>query len=309
MNQTNQIGRRVFFQQGSLVLAASLPASAIIADEVAKPNESNLRVGLVTDLHYAEKAPAGSRHYRETLGKLNEAAKKFAETKPHFIVELGDFIDAAASVDVERRYLKTVNTEFSKICNDRHYVLGNHCVDTLTKEEFLGGIEKEKSYYSFDRQGFHFVVLDSCFRSDGKPYQRRNFKWTDANIPAAELDWLKADLKSTQKPAVVFAHQRLDVSNNHGVKNNAGVRKILEASGNVLAVFQGHSHQNDLKDINGIHYCTHVAMIEGSGDANNGYSVMGLEPNGTIRLTGFRKQKSHNWLAGKPQKTPTLSPA
>ena len=212
MNLTIQIGRRAFLQQGSLVLAGSLKAGRLFGDEqTVKLTESNLRVGLVTDLHYAEKAPAGTRHYRETLDKLNEAAKKFDEIKPHFIVELGDFIDAAASVDVERRYLKTVNTKFSSICKDRHYVLGNHCVDTLTKEEFLGGIEREKSYYSFDRQGWHFIVLDSCFRSDGKPYQRRNFEWTDANIPAAELEWLQADLKSTQKPVIVFAHQRLDV--------------------------------------------------------------------------------------------------
>ena len=300
MNQSIQIGRRAFIQQGSLVLAGSMTAGKLFGDEqVSKSTESNLRVGLVTDLHYAEKAPAGTRHYRETLGKLNEAAKKFAEAKPHFLVELGDFIDAAASVDVERRYLKTVNTEFSKICKDRHYVLGNHCVDTLTKDEFLGGIEREKSYYSFDRQGWHFVVLDSCFRSDGNPYQRRNFTWTDANIPAAELDWLEADLNSSQKPVIVFAHQRLDVSDNHGVKNNAAVRKVLEASGKVQAVFQGHSHQNDLKEIQGIHYCTLVAMIEGSGAANNGYSVMELESNGTIRLTGFRKQKSHKWLVNK----------
>ena len=284
MNQSIQIGRRAFIQHGSLVLAGSLTAGKLLGDaKAAKSTESTLRVGLITDLHYAEKEPAGTRHYRETLGKLDEAAKKFDEAKPHFIVELGDFIDAAASVDVERRYLKTVNNEFSKVCKDRHYVLGNHCVDTLTKEEFLGGIEREKAYYSFDRQGWHFVVLDSCFRSDGKPYQRRNFQWTDANIPAAELEWLRADLTSNQAPVIVFAHQRLDVSNSHGVKNNAAVREILEASGKVRAVFQGHSHQNDLKDIHGIHYCTLVAMIEGSGDENNGYSVMELEPNGTIR--------------------------
>lgn len=296
---SNQIGRRAFLEQGTLVLTSSLAAGTLVAEETtAEASKSALRVGLVTDLHYAEKPPAGTRHYRETLAKLDEAAGKFAEVKPDVLVELGDFIDAAASVDVERRYLKTVNARFSKICKDRHYVLGNHCVDTLTKEEFLGGVEKEESYYSFDRQGFHFVVLDSCFRSDGKPYQRRNFKWTDANIPASELDWLQADLAKNQKPVIVFAHQRLDVSNNHGVKNNAAVRKLLEASGNVLAVFQGHSHQNDLKDIRGIHYCTMKAMIEGSGESNNGYSVLDLEANGTLRLTGFRKQKSHSWRAG-----------
>jgi len=107
-------------------------------------------------------------------------------------------IDAADSVEAEQRYLTTIDREFSAINSDRHYVLGNHCVDTLKKEEFLGWVGQEKSYYSFDRSGVHFVVLDACFRSDGKPYGRKNSVWTDANIPAAEIDWLEADLKSTK---------------------------------------------------------------------------------------------------------------
>jgi alkaline phosphatase len=274
-----------------VLTAASLGSSSLLAgDETPR-----LRVGLVTDLHYADKAPAGTRHYRETLAKLEEAARQFERDKPSFIVELGDLIDAAASVETEQSYLKTINRPFSAICKDRHYVLGNHCVDTLSKDEFLGTVEQEKSYYSFDRGGFHFVVLDSCFRSDGQPYGRKNFQWTDANIPAAEIEWLEGDLKASDKPVIVFAHQRLDVSNSHGVKNNADVRKVLEASRRVLAVFQGHSHQNDLKEIGGIHYCTLVAMVEGSGAKNNGYSVMEIEPNGTIQLTGFRNQKPYDW--------------
>src|SRR5262245_48118577 len=36
------------------------------------------------------------------------------------------------------------------------------------------------------RGGVHFVVLDACFRDDGKPYERKNSKWTDSNIPAAQ---------------------------------------------------------------------------------------------------------------------------
>lgn len=287
-----RLGRRAFLKHGTLVLtAASVGSSALLAEGEAPP----LRVGLVTDLHYADKTPAGTRHYRETLAKLEESAQAFEQAAPAFLVELGDFIDAADSVDVEQSYLKTINRPFSSICKERHYVLGNHCVDTLTKEEFLGGVEQEQSYYSFDRSGFHFVVLDSCFRSDGQPYGRKNFQWTDANIPAAELDWLEGDLTASDKPVIVFAHQRLDVSNNHGVRNNADVRKVLEASGRVLVVLQGHSHQNDLKAIGGIHYCTMVAMVEGSGAENNGYSLMSIEANGTIQLTGFRKQESYDW--------------
>lgn len=286
------VNRRTFLQGTTLILAA---ASQIDRQLSAEESTSRLRVGLVTDLHHAEKSAAGTRHYRETLGKLEEAAQQFRRDRATMLVELGDLIDAADSVQVELSYLKTVNRKFSQICNDRHYVLGNHCVDTLKKEEFLAGVEREKSYYSFDRNGVHFVVLDSCFRSDGKPYERRNFQWTDANIPAAELHWLQADLKSNKLPVIVFAHQRLDVSNNHGVKNNAEVRKILESSQNVLAVFQGHSHHNDLQHINGIHYCTLVAMIEGSGPENNGYSLMDIRSDSSIHLTGFRKQQSYKW--------------
>ncbi len=282
-----QIGRRAFLQRGTLVLGATMFSPKGLFSSTPK---SGLRVGLITDLHYADKPPGGTRYYRETLEKLEEAAVQFEKENLTFLVELGDLIDAADSVEVEQRYLKTINKEFSSICKDRHYVLGNHCVDTLKKEEFLAGVEQKKSYYSFDRGGIHFVVLDSCFRSDGKPYGRKNFKWTDANIPAEELKWLAADLLMTDKPVIVFAHQRFDVSNSHGVKNNADVRKVLEASGKVFAVFQGHSHKNDLKEIGGIHYCTLVAMVEGSGVKNNGYSVLDIKPDGTIHLTGFRKQ-------------------
>jgi hypothetical protein len=156
-------------------------------------------------------------------------------------------------------------------------------------------VGQKQSYYSFDAGGLHFVVLDACFRRDGQPYGRKNSKWNDANIPAAEVDWLKDDLKETDKKVVLFAHQRLDVTNDYGVKNGSEVCKILEGSGRVLAVFQGHSHKNDYKEIAGIHYCTLVGMIEGSGAENNGYSMMELWADGTITLTGFRKQKGYEW--------------
>jgi alkaline phosphatase len=296
------LGRRAFLKNGTLLLAASAldagPLDSLFAqEEPAKPADG-LRIGLVTDLHYADKPPAGTRHYRETLGKLAEAAERFQRDKPAFVIELGDLIDAADSAELEQQYLATVNREFSAISKDRHYVLGNHCVDTLTKQEFLGGVEQERSYYSFDRSGVHFVVLDSCFRSDGEPYGRRNFEWTDANIPAAEIEWLQADLQASNAPLIVFAHQRLDVSRNHAVKNAPEVRKVLEDSGRVLAVFQGHSHQNDYQEIGGIHYATIVAMVEGSGAENNGYSRLDVSRDGTIRVTGFRRQKSYEWTRG-----------
>jgi len=293
-----RLGRRAFLQHGSLLLGATAlnatSANRLFAQDAAKPAS---RFGLITDLHHADKPAAGSRYYRETLGKLAEAAERFKQDKPAFVVELGDFIDAADTVEVELGYLDRINREFAAISENRHYVLGNHCVDMLTKQEFLDGVQRKKSYYSFDDGGIHYVVLDSCFRSDGKPYGRKNSKWTDANIPGEELEWLTADLKETSHKVVVFAHQRLDVTTTHSVKNAAAVRQILEKPQKVLAVFQGHSHENDYQEIAGIHYCTMVAMIEGSGAENNGYSSVNVQPTGAIQITGFRRQKKYNWQA------------
>lgn len=296
-----RVGRRVFLANGSLVLAAGL--DLVPTDSVRASDEPTVgvRFGLVTDLHYADKPPAGTRHYRESLGKLAEAAERFGKEKIAFTVQLGDLIDAADAVETEQAYLKRIGRAFEAVSKERHHILGNHCVDTLTKEEFLGGVGQPKSYYSFDRGGVHFVVLDACFRSDGKPYGRKNSTWTDANVPADEFDWLKDDLRNTNRKAIVFAHQRLDVATDYGVRNAAAVRGVLEGSGKVLAVFQGHSHKNDLKDIGGIHYCTLVAMVEGSGADSSGYTTVEVKVDGTIAVTGFRKQKSFDWAASKPQ--------
>jgi 3',5'-cyclic AMP phosphodiesterase CpdA len=290
------MNRRRFLQDGSLWLLGSGLAATPLANLLAADEPPRrVRIGLVTDLHYADKPPAGTRHYRETLAKFEEATAQFQEAQPDFVVELGDLIDAADSVEAEKKYLATINREFAALPGDKHYVLGNHCVATLTKEEFLDGVGQKKSHYSFDAGGFHFVMLDACFRGDGEPYNRGNFKWTDANIPEEQVEWLRADLKATTSKTIVFAHQRLDVKNEYGVKNSDQVRQVLEESGKALAVFQGHSHKNDLKDINGIHYCTLVAMVEGSGTENNGFSLMDIFEGGTIRLTGFRKQSTYDW--------------
>jgi alkaline phosphatase len=286
------LGRRTFIRNGALVLGASANGLSAGAEDPA----AGVKFGVVTDLHYADKPAVGSRHYRETPEKLAEAAERLSLQRLEFMVELGDFVDAADSVEKELGYLRRIDRQFAAINPQRHYVLGNHCVHTLTKQEFLAGVERPRSYYSFDQGGWHFIVLDSCFRSDGQPYGRKNFQWTDANIPDAELEWLAADLKETRNRTIVFAHQRLDVQNNYGVKNAAAVRQRLEESGKVSLVLQGHSHKNDLHDIAGIHYCTMVAMVEGSGQQHNGYSVVDVNADGTIRIDGFRKQHDYRWI-------------
>jgi predicted phosphodiesterase len=290
-----RVTRRGFLLTGgSLVLSGSHAAECPTrtADTAAE-----LRIGLVADLHFADKPAAGSRYYRETPAKLAEAAARLAEERIDFLVALGDLIDSAGTPAAERRNLELIRKQLADIGEKQHFVLGNHCVDQLRKNEFLSVVGQHQSSYSFDRNGIHFVILDACFRADGESYGRRNFNWTDANIPRSQVEWLEADLAAAGTPTIVFAHQRLDEAKSHSVRNAAEVRKALEHSGRVLAVFQGHSHRNELQEIGAIHYCTLAAMVEGSGPEANAYGLLRIPGDGTIRVQGFRQQAGYDWPA------------
>ncbi len=298
--------RRQFMQTTTLTFGAGLSAPLISRAEetetevdakaAAKPL---VKLGLLTDVHYADKKTAGSRHYRESLGKVKEAAALFKEKQPAAIVCLGDIVDAAPTVEEEAAYLQTITAAMDESGIPRHHVLGNHCVSTLTKGEFFehAKTESKTGHFSFDLGGVHFVVLDACYNKKMEPYGRDNFVWTDTNIPPEQQSWLAEDLDKTDKQAVVFTHQRLDLKPevNYAVKQCVAVREILEKSNRVLAVFQGHSHKNELKELNGIPYCTLAAVVEGSGVENNSYSLLDVMGDGRLVLKGYRKQKDREF--------------
>ena len=258
---------------------------------------SPLRIGLVADIHHADRDVRGNRYYRQALGRLRRAVNDFNREDVDFIVEMGDLIDEADTVEGELALAREANAVLAEGKAERHYVLGNHCIWTLTKPEFLGAVGRSQSYYSFDRSGWHFVVLDACFREDETPYGRKNNDWRDSWIPAAEQVWLAADLARTRLPVVVFAHQRLDSSGDLAVKNAAAVRQVLESSGKVVAVFQGHHHEGGYSSIQGIHYLTLVSVIEEPDPAGGAHAIVDLKPDAII-VKGFQRQAGVTWQRG-----------
>jgi len=288
-SRPHRLSRRAFLQGSALVLGGLGAAPHLLAAEGGA--QSVLRIALLTDVHHADKDTRGSRHYRDSLDKLREAIGVYNAAPPDFAVHLGDLIDSGESVEKELVNLDTVEAVLEELSCPRHYVLGNHCVDGLTKSEYLEHTAMDAAHLAFDHGGLRFVTLDSCYRSDGEAYGRRNFEWTDPNIPEAQLRWLKDELAASGDPVIVFAHQRLDDANQYSVRNAAEVRAALEAAGKVVAVFQGHSHRQDYQEINGIHYCTQVAMIEGPGPESSAYALLHIHADGSLRVEGFRQQE------------------
>jgi 3',5'-cyclic AMP phosphodiesterase CpdA len=295
---SRQITRRDFLQQ-SAGIGAAASGLCLMPTHAEETKIEPFTFGLVTDLHYADKPKAGSRYYRDSVAKLEQCVTTLNENKLAFTVQVGDFIDKAPDKSTELGYLKTIRKTFDEYKGEKYFVLGNHDLATLSKSEFLGncGATIEKSFHSFDKAGFHFVILDANFLKDGTPYDSGNYNWTDTWIHTAQREWLADDLKqAADKKALVFVHQNLhDEKNAHGIKNAPLTRKVLEEAGNVLAVFQGHDHRGAYKQIEGIHYFVLKALVEGPTLKNNSYGVVSIDAENKISIDGFGRQEDRSF--------------
>ena len=295
LKNTFIITRREFLKRSSFILAG-----LAIDPQFAFSRQNNpairLKFGIVTDSHYADSNPIGNRYFRESISKMEECVELMNQMKVDFLIELGDFKDQDTPPNkiTTLLYLQTIENLFQQFNGPKYHVIGNHDLDSISKEEFSKIVSNTKisgnsSFYSFDFNRMHFIVLDANFKSDETDYRAGNFDWRDTNIPAAEIEWLKVDLKATRKPVIVFIHQQLDCEGDLCVKNAEEVRSILENSSKILAVFQGHNHKGYYSQIKEIHYYTLKAMVDGSGSPNSAYAIVQVFDDGSLSVTGYRK--------------------
>ena len=177
--------RRVFFKKscgGVLLLSCfgfQLPSKI-----------KGIRFGLVTDLHFARREKNGSRYYDQSKKKLENAISTFNENKVDFLIELGDLKDQGVTPDKAQTlsFLDEIEESLHTFDGPVYHVLGNHDMDSISKEDYLAHIRngvdtKGKTYYSFVRNKLKFVVLDGNYNEDGSDYNCGNFDWTKALIP------------------------------------------------------------------------------------------------------------------------------
>lgn len=124
----------------------------------------------------------------------------------------------------------------------------------------------DELYYSFDYGNIHVVIIDT------------------ETIDSAQLDWLDADLASTdQKWKVVMGHKPPYSSGYHG--SNFKVRDkfnpILATHGVHVAIF-GHEHNYE-----------RVAPQDGVTYVVSGGGGVGTRPVGTSEFTAYSEQVSH----------------
>ena len=262
-----------------------------------------MKIGLLTDVHYADRPDAGTRCYRDSLPKMRDAVRAMRSEKIDAVVHLGDLIDNPEIFDpeIETGYLRTMVETLAPAAKERFACLGNHCVSAFSKGHFLKQFGQAKSFFSVNRLGIHLVFLDACFRPDNADYDSGDFDWSKSHVPPAERRWLAADLASTRLPIVVFCHQRLDEPSDlrYAAQGRREVRELLSRH-KVKAVFQGHHHQNDHQEYAGVRYVTLQAMVEGKASETNAFSVLEIDRKGNWKLTGYGSHAGHP-VASKPK--------
>jgi len=269
-----------------------------------------IRFGMVTDSHYADKEVWGTRYYRESLNKMRACIEVMNREQLDFVVHLGDFKDEDSEKEEADtlQYLRDLEAVFAQFKGPIYHCVGNHDIDSITKTQFLKnitntGISKDQSYYSFDTKGFHFVVLDANFdESYEDQFYKKGADWQDTRIPPQQLQWLKENLQNTSLPTIIFCHHPLfeyfrEDAKFH-VNNYKEVQNILERSGKILAVFQGHVHEEKSFQKNGIHYLTQLGMVDFTGLEQNSFAIVEVD-NQQIKIDGFKRASDNIFYSNK----------
>ena len=253
------MNRREFLSTAGMVLAAQAitsPRSSAAAD-----GPDSFDFVFLTDTHIRPElaAPAG----------CHTAFAKIHSLRPDFVIQGGDHIDDALEVSRVRAmelfdlYAKAESSLEVPV----YHTIGNHDVFGVANASahsdplFGKRMYQERygdTYFSFNHRGYHFVIIDSIQILDTT---------YEARVDAGQLTWLERDLASLAPgaPVVVVTHvplvtgassyaaPRADKAGKVFVQNAWQILPLLERR-NVLAVFQGHTHINEVVTFRSVPY-------------------------------------------------------
>jgi 3',5'-cyclic-AMP phosphodiesterase len=257
---------------GAIAAAAgsALPASAALS----RGPRRSLRVAFVTDVHL-DNTEQCYRGFASCLDKVHAL-----NVRPDLIIQGGDIIMDGLSRDegsVARQY-NAAQDILDKHCSiPIEHVIGNHDIwgwlnpsrsgitsdPRYGKSWWLSWSGHRSTYRSFDKNGWHFIILDSLMPDRGIGYAAR--------LDTAQLQWLEQDLAQTPSnvPTCIVSHCPIlsTAAMFFGPCENSGhwhvtrnlmhidarrIKNLLYKHPNVKVCLSGHIHMAERIDYNGV---------------------------------------------------------
>jgi len=300
---------------GAAILATQSARSEPI---VSRPGRS-IRLAHLTDVHVqpelaADKGLVSCLNHVQTLAD-----------KPEMILSGGDAVmdsfgqprdRTRLQWDLWRSVLKGECSLPVEACIGNHDVWGwdkesskaTGSEDLYGKKWAVEALGIGKRYRSFDRNGWHFVALDST-QPAAKPGSYT------AYLDDEQYDWLARDLAATkpETPVLVFSHIPIlsaavffDGDNSKSGEwrvpgawmhvDAPKIKDLFAKHKNVKVCLSGHLHLVDRVDYNGVTYLCNGAVCGGwwKGDYHEcapGYAVLDLYPDGSFE----RSYVTYGW--------------
>lgn len=247
--------------------------------------EQMLKLGVITDTHvHASRISKGDKRSdsprylkSQDAVPLRNFVRDMRVFQPEFIVHVGDVIEGTNEENVAgMQGLALAKKELDILQKPIHWVLGNHDLRAVTKEQFLQTLSQKELNYAFDAGDYRFVFLDGNKDvtleelladeaadaqkqengieevveeedgSDGGEEETDNDHNLGGSIPREEIAWLKEQL-TTDKRVFIFCHYPLferqiisaDGASKKSVPNAREMQAIFDEY-RVDGVFAGH---------------------------------------------------------------------
>ena len=323
MNPRTGVTRREFLRR-SLITATGLATGVSTSTAFSEHTSSSESVHLAfaTDIHLMQNDALRSE---EGLAAAVEAIKEL-RPRPDLIVCGGDLTGPMPKLDYPAadKLLDRFFAIWSRCHSiETHYVFGNHDLvgtrnphvsrhdSRFGKGLFEKRLGLPRLYYSFEKRGWRFIILDDVWPNpDGSYYAEYN---------AEQLDFVQSELKAhNEKPTVIAGH--IPTVSVFGTwagfakfvetnfksrpslisRNGKSLVNLIHNSGaNVKLVLAGHLHHQERMEIDGVCYLNGGAICgnwwRGSMmGCPEGFNVIDLRPDGSFAIA----YKTFGWRAG-----------
>jgi 3',5'-cyclic-AMP phosphodiesterase len=263
-------------RRGALAAGAALATLPFVSSRSAASGEKKpcARFAHLTDIHITKdrKAPAGvAAMFGHLLGRKGD--------KPEFLIDSGDTVmdlaanvtgaKAAEQIDLWKAAIKGVNLPLFACLGNHDVWSGKEPTDAIPADRkgfklMTGVLGMPAPYYSFDRAGWHFIMLNSI---DDWPKGM-------GYLTKEQFTWLKDDLKKTprEKPICVVSHLPIVsvTSTLYGDATKKGnqnvvpgvwqhsdcwaISEVFRRYPNVKLCLSGHMHTCDRVEYRGVWY-------------------------------------------------------
>lgn len=169
----------------------------------------------------------------------NDIVNLIDKEEPDMVIHTGDMINIDTQIQTWFLFMIVEN----KLWDNAEFFAtrGNH-EENKDIFNFLFRTPDDKTYYSFDRMGIHFIVLDVPWHMEAM------------NDEKNQLAWLKNDLATNKgKPKIVSMHAPMETTGKYTKFYLEGLHELF-LENDVIATVSAHVHSYERSDRDGIQY-------------------------------------------------------